>query len=184
VRLANSVYLFVHDRGSITSLLAHFDRKNIAFFNSARKLSDVNELPENPLVILRLRVGGGKPPTTTPTRRLDDKGEDAADLLFDQWWSAPVMRDAQRRKFSRHELIAVLRNHSGGGHVSSRTTEKMADLNRKNSMGWESGATAGGPTSPLLGFELASVAQIAHELRRTIERECADLLDAEGGDGR
>ena len=173
IRLAGSVYVFVHDHGkSSVSILSHVNRKNIPFHNTGVPLNPRNLLTENPLVMFRL--GGVGASVAIP--RYNDGHTQLPPLPFSKWWEAPVLRDNKRREFSRKNLIMTVRNKQGSGHVSADLDEAFSDLNNRNSMGWVT--VTNGHSQPLAGIEYATVAQIAHELRVTLELHCADLLQA------
>ena len=57
-RLANVVYILVHDYGKTTSLLTQLDRKKIGFVNTSRPINPNNLLTEMPLVIMHLSTDG------------------------------------------------------------------------------------------------------------------------------
>lgn len=172
IRIAAMVYIFVHDNGKKTvSLLQHFNRKDIAFFNTARPVDPRNLLTEHPLVVLQI---GPQSQKALPLF-ISESIHAYPPLPFSKWWEAPVLRDNRRRLFSRKNLVFTMRNKLGGGHVSSDIDEAFADLNRKNSMGWHKGSNSNSGI-PLLGFEFATVAQIGHELRTTLKQNCAELL--------
>lgn len=80
--------------------------------------------------------------------------------------------NADRKGFSRADLILTVSNKEGGAHIDPDIPEEWYGLTRENSMGWE---RFWGPIVISAGSPVpASVRQISYELRETI-RDQVDL---------
>ena len=177
-RLAGIIYIFVYDYGKHTkSLLKLVDRKTISFKNITIPLNPNNLLGETPLVIVRASTKG------IEYIPILDKGTpqhyQQPDQKFHVWWDTPVLRDDQRREFTRRRLITSMRHGEGGGHVDSHLDEDFSDLMRNNSVQWFF-ITGEKAFAPEYGPPYASVRQIAYEVELTLRAHCADILDLGG----
>ena len=174
-RLAGIIYILVHDYGKRTiSLLKLVDRKNILFKNTTIPLNPQNLLGETPLVIVKASTKG------IEYIPILDQGTpqhyQQPDQKFRDWWDTPVLRDDQRREFTRRRLVTSMRNAEGGGHVDSHLDKDFSDLMRNNSIQWF--FTSGEKTfQPEYAPPYASVRQIAYEIELTLRANCAEILD-------
>ncbi len=171
-RLAATIYNFAHDYGkSSVSLLTQINRKNILFHNTAVPLNPKNLLTEMPLVIIHASQSGHK---YIPIGKAPPPGAQP-DQSFSKWWETKVLRDKQRREFTRKNLVFNFRNGEGGGHVSPDLDEAFADLARNNSMGFVS-IIGNKEFIPEHDPKYATIRQIAYELHVTLTKNCSDYL--------
>jgi hypothetical protein len=89
---------------------------------------------------------------------------------FDDWWGQTVLRDAQRREFSRWDLVRVVSNQDGGAHVDPNVDELHYELTRLNSLGISRGTTPRDSPVP------ASIRQIGWEVHSMLHEHRPDLL--------
>jgi hypothetical protein len=173
-RLAGLVFMLVQDGGRRTvSLLSQVGRKQIGFVNTCRGIDPKNLLTEAPLVIMRMSGSGME----YCPRLADDPFPAPSDpiLRFSKWWEMPVLRDKERRLFSRKNIVWHMRNGEGGGHVDPTIDEQFADFERNNSMGWYvrlNGKEFAPEYSPIY----ATARQIAWEVKQTLRNNCSDLI--------
>ena len=95
---------------------------------------------------------------------------------FDDWWAQPIIRDAERRLFTREFVVTKTANQDGGAHVDPSLDEALHVLTRANSMGMFSGDDAF--ESPVPG----TVRQIAWEVHSMLYEHAPDLLALAGGE--
>ncbi|TXH15878.1 MAG: hypothetical protein E6R06_32135 [Mycobacterium sp.] len=71
-------------------------------------------------------------------------------IPFEEWWTEPVTRDADRTEFSRKDFVLALANKEGGAHVDPEIHESYNKIANLNSMGWTYSEGPGGRalTSP------------------------------------
>jgi hypothetical protein len=93
-------------------------------------------------------------------------------IPFDEWWTNPVIKDADGAEYTRKQLILALANQEGGAHVDRQVKAAYAALVDSNSLGWVvSGGTATAP-EPLEGnVVLTSVRQIAWEVLESLRQQ-------------
>lgn len=91
--------------------------------------------------------------------------------LFGRWLDSPVII-TQTRRYSRGDVVRLLRNKLGGGHVDPDLEESGAALTRGNPLVTEYQMNDGPPIK-LSGIELHTMRQIAHEVIRSVERKLA-----------
>jgi hypothetical protein len=95
---------------------------------------------------------------------------------FDAWWTEPVIKDMQKRVFTRRGLVLGVANKEGGSHVDPSLPEPYADLSRNNSLGWLVGGSHEQGTGTPLGNPVpASLRQIAYEVDASVCREFPEL---------
>jgi hypothetical protein len=87
---------------------------------------------------------------------------------FETWWNAPVIWDANDRKFTRREIVMAVAENDGGAHVDPSLPAAYHALSRNNSM--KMVAHSVDKTWDLAGPELPTVRQIGHEVLRTIHQ--------------
>ena len=165
-RLAVTIRLLVHDTAHSRSLLSQLDMKRTQFVDTAAPMNPRNLLTEASLVGIAMGPGGAK---YFPLLDGHPLGERLTD--FAKWWETPVLRDKSRTLFTRRELVLTAANQAGGAHVDPALDAAYAALTRKNSMGWV--VESGTRESPVLGAELATVRQIAHEVLKTLQESYA-----------
>jgi hypothetical protein len=155
----------VHDRGSSSrSLLSQLGRKDIEFFDSAPEFDPTNLAGHWGLVVMAIRRHG--PQGSSYLAPLDDLPQPSRLTAFDQWWSAVVFQDAEKRQVSRRGLILSVADQDGGAHVDPTLNDVYAALSRQNSLGWR--IVADGRDRPADPPHLHAVRQIAHEVLKTL----------------
>jgi hypothetical protein len=103
-----------------------------------------------------------------PKPRGGDRGR-----TFEDWWNQSVIRDAQRREFSRRDLVRVVSNQDGGAHVDPRVDEMHYQLTRLNSLGISRGDRPRDSPVP------ATLRQIGWEVHSMLYEHRPDLLPPE-----
>jgi hypothetical protein len=149
-------------------------KHSLKYVNTGPATDARNLLSQQTLVVL---IGGGKPSTKAFEAPLDNQRASqqriSPRLGFGQWWKMGVILEPQglepnanRRGFTRADLILTVSNKEGGAHIDPDLPEEWYRLTRENSMGWE---RFWGPIVIPAGSPVpASVRQITHELRETI----------------
>jgi hypothetical protein len=201
VRIALTIRVLVHDTKQSTSLLTHLGIRNtLSYIDTGvyRFLLDpalqawVNQV--NPGYIL-----AGPSPTDVGLVELGDGGRgrvgwyaplrlrrfaagtppDKATrkvATFDSWWNDPLVESSSQKSFSRSNLILIMANQDGGGHVDAEIDADYQDLIVDPLMWAEHGSliedkTLGGDIPEALhNVAFASVRQMAFELIWTIDR--------------
>lgn len=147
-RIAATIRLLVHDKGSSTSLLEHLGIKHrLEYFDS--RLGDVVSGRESDMSFIAVVLG---PDGMRYGNTLDAPiGWPTFD--FDHWWTTAVMQTRQHT-YSRSELVLKITNQDGGVHVDADLFEPYRQLSRENP--WRT-RSVGGPTrsmgSPVPGPE-------------------------------
>lgn len=173
-RLAVSIRVLVHDTKTSRSLLGQLGMK-------ARLFVDTSTHPPKSIItshtaLVGQTLGGEVdflPYLSNTTSR---------HIPFDDWWDGSIIVDNKQRAISRKQLVIDVCNTDGGAHVDPELKDIYAELSRDNSLcrskssgtGWE----------PVVGIELATVRQIAHEILKTLLPEYEPLPPAapkEGG---
>lgn len=174
-RLAVIVRVLVHDTKSSKSLLAQLGVKHsLKYINTGPATDTRNLLSQQTLVLL---IGGGEPNTKAFEAPLDKERARqeriSPRLGFGQWWKMGVILEPQkldpnadRKGFSRADLILTVSNKEGGAHIDPDIPEEWYRLTRENSMGWE---RFWGPIVIPAGSPVpASIRQVSYELSETI----------------
>lgn len=186
--IALIIRVLVHQHGQSRALLDQLGLREMKFLDSAGPINPRNLLPEHHLIAIRMQsaevaryiprivvAGDGLPPMR-PVR-------------FQDWWNEPIIRDADRRTFSRRSLVLNVADTDGGAHVDPELDEEYMALSRRNSLGWETSQAVGfslqlgnahvrPPGSPLQGRpELVCMRAIGHELLCTIHRNVPTFAD-------
>ncbi len=185
--IAAIVYVFVHEGGKRSpSLLTLLGRKSdMQFIDSAAPLNPKNLATETPLVMMRAGSDG------FVYQALKDQGPplNLPPASFSKWWEKPVLRDPQRRRFSRKNLIHFYRHFRGGGHVGKQhepqdnvPAQAFADMSATDPGAW---VFNNGVQSfvPEYGADYASVRQIGWEIEQTLRYGCSDLIPANSAPG-
>ena len=165
-RLAVTIRVLLHDTKNSKSLLGLLSLKqNTAYLDTAHDLDPKNLMSHHGLVGLRIGGGSGRfnAPLDSPRPNQPNKY-----ILFPAWWNKVVIKDSNKNKFNRRELILALANKDGGAHVDPELDSSYADLTRNNSVGWI--FNDGVNSSPIDEVELYSVRQIAYEVITSVER--------------
>lgn len=118
-------------------------------------------------------------------------------LNFEDWWNSEMVlsTDHDRHLFNRREIILLLANKDGGAHVDPKLPIEYAKLSRTLGMGLfiEKGSTTKvyrevaykklpqntpeiqNTDTPVLGVELHTIRQIAHEALISIKKKFPDI---------
>lgn len=157
---------------------------------SGGDVAEENYLPEHKLLLAgslsgtstawdaRLDQCGAKPPlpwqlqTHRRTRGLPIPRGGGRGRTFSDWWDQSVIRDAERRLFSRWDLVRVVSNQDGGAHVDLKVDAKHYELSRLNSLGMLRGETPRDSPVP------ATIRQIGWEVHSMLYEHRPDLLPA------
>ena len=174
-RLAVAIRLLLHDTPKSTSLLTLLNKKNINFHDSALPYNPRNLLSYSGLTMMRLSTKEGASyvapldegaPTRSKTRK----------IAFNTWWNGMfVIRDKDRKTFTRKELVLNTANTDGGAHIDPHLDEAYASLSRFNSLGWKvfrRDIEDDFRNSPVL----PSIRQITHEVLKTLTDEFPELF--------
>lgn len=165
--LATCLRVLLHDTAKSHALLEQVGALTSTLFaDTAMPIDPRNLLPaHNGLVVLQVQRGSGG---SYVPRCVADAAWDNPPLRFSTWWSAVVLRDAQRRTWVRRDVVLALANKEGGAHLDPSQPEEIKALERENSMGWV--YIEGDEQSPFLNSPLpATVRQIAHEVLVTLQ---------------
>lgn len=164
-RMAVTLRILLHDpeRGRGMSLLSQLGLKNEAFYDTAAPQDRFNPFSHSGLVVAVMDFKNA----VRWFAPLDDVTVGIRQVAFDEWWSAGVFVDHQRRTLTRAELIRTMADQDGGAHVDPKLDAKYADLSRHNSMQMFSGPQQ--KPLPMAGPERAAVRQIAHEVLKTLK---------------
>ena len=173
-RLAVVIRVLVHDTHKSTSLLTLLNKKNINFYDSATPYDPHNLLPHNGLTMMEISPEGarhtapldGGAPTRSRTRKIP----------FNVWWEGMfVIRDKDKRTFTRKDLVLNTANTDGGAHIDPDLDKAYASLTRFNSLGWKffrRDIEDDFRNSPVL----PSIRQISHEVLKTLKDEFPELF--------
>lgn len=132
IAAATHIRVIVHDTANSRSLLTHMGIKEIMkFFSTTEGINPRNLLPTEPFTLMRLGPSGAQ--------RLPFDDELISIKLrpvnFRDWWTTPVMKDAQGNIWTRENLILKLSNKGGGAHLEDYE-EKEETLRAGDSFGW------------------------------------------------
>lgn len=171
--LALVVRVLVHDTPKSTSLLTHLNKKNILFCDTALDFNPNNLLPHLGLIrvkgtVLGLGLGAG-----AYEAMLDDllPSITVKKEPYIKWWKKPVIVERnQEIELTRKDLVLAVTNQDGGAHVDHNLDEDYAKLTKFNALGYN--IFINGKLQPMIvGPELASIRQIAHEVLKSLKDE-------------
>jgi hypothetical protein len=180
LRLATIVFTMVHDAGTNRSILGLLDIKYKMFFMSSAFTSgsEVRGHAERytPLVEYeRYREVRQKNPglTIIPefvpiSTYMANRGKQPffRELPFEDWWETDLIFFDQEWALTRKKLVFVLRNQEGGSHFDGRegANPNFIALRKDVIM-----ATPGLGVGLMNGLELATMRQIAEELKISVQ---------------
>lgn len=132
IAAATHIRVIVHDSSRSRSLLTYMGvKESMTFFSSCEGINPRNLLPTEPFTIMRLGSSGAQ------RLPLDDEliSLKSRPVNFNEWWTMPVMKDAQGNIWTREDLIVKLSNKGGGAHLED-FEEKEETLRVGDSFGW------------------------------------------------
>lgn len=193
-RLALAIRMLVHDTNHSASLLTHLQvRDKLPWTDSAPgSIVGAAVTLSAGLCTMQMQLGGrGEARYAAPLSSLAPERIHPGQAFID-WWSVPVLVDAESRSFTRQNLVLWVANKDGGAHVDGALPGAYQALSRENSIGFTAGpgneegsvALAFGLTAsdgeltrsqadgePLANsLVLCQVRQIAWEVRDTLTR--------------
>jgi hypothetical protein len=178
-RIAVVIRVLVHDTDSSKSLLRQLRKKDMPFYSTPDPYSPGNLLSEYLGLFVRMSIVNDSP-VMTYEPILDDLPPERrwAQFPFKKWWEEQRMiRDQKRVVFTRKDLVLELANKAGGAHVDPKITHKYEELSYNNSIGVRMlSSLPKESTFPEHGPEYAALRQIGHEVQKTLEAHCSDLL--------
>ncbi|MDT5029679.1 MAG: hypothetical protein QOE61_6673 [Micromonosporaceae bacterium] len=120
--------------------------KTLTWVDSAGMPDPRNLLPEWGLVQAGIHIEDGKgtasyraPLGDRPQTRIRTKSllvPCGSRIPLDEWWTEPVVKDADGTLFSRKDFIMALANKEGGAHVDPEILESYNKIANLNSLGW------------------------------------------------
>jgi hypothetical protein len=195
VRLGTTVNNLMHNKGKSRSLLGQLGlRDSIEFVDTGTYRSDIEAWsrsyidqafgPDSGMVVAA--ANPGEVGLVTATHNTD------ADLVWvpvlgnrgarenrrKVWWERQVIETSFGGSFSREQLVHVMRNMDGGGHVDPAIDVRYDDF-RSDNLGFQYSKEAGDWTledppsgwhNPIGNIANASMRQIAWEIEQTIWR--------------
>ena len=126
--------LLYGDRGRSLALLHQLKIRDSRFVDTALPLLDGEKFPRCELAAIHVAADASWA-SYVPT--LSSIGGVVHKTPFHEWWTAPVVRDAIGRKFSRMSLVQEVRDTDGGAHVDQEQNEPYADFKSGKYMGWK-----------------------------------------------
>ncbi|WP_321396213.1 hypothetical protein [Emcibacter sp.] len=186
-RIAQCIRVLVHDTNSSHSLLSQLNKKDIPFHSTPMEDNKGNLLESHHLVYMRFGAGDDifvPILDDNPTRQPFDK------IKFNSWWKQVVSRFpstienpvkgatlSQAGTISRKQLVLTMANKDGGAHVDPVLTSHYAKMSKFNKGGWILGGGGKPDRSPTHGPQYATVRQIGHEIKLTLEHNFSDLCN-------
>lgn len=193
-RLALAIRMLVHDTNHSTSLLTHLQvRDKLPWTDSAPgSIAGAAMTLSAGLCTMQMQLGArGEARYAAPLNSLAPERIHPGQAFID-WWSDPVLVDAESRSFTRQDLVLWVANKDGGAHVDGALPDAYQALSRENSIGVTAGpgneegsmalafglATSDGELTrsqadgePLANsLVLCQVRQVAWEVRDTLTR--------------
>lgn len=111
------------------------------------------------------------PPVPIRTRS-GDQIFSGSRIPFEDWWTNPVVTDADGSRFSRRQLVLAM-----SGEDDPEAEAARMSLEHSESLGWVLGEAG---SRPLCGSPvIASIRQIAYEVLQSVAEQ-RDVLDASG----
>lgn len=201
IRIALTIRVLVHNTAQSTSLLTHLGIQGTlsyvdtgvyrSLFNTAlQELVDqvspgsivAGSNPADVGLVELGDAGGGRVGWFAPLRlhRFANGTPPAkatkAVSTFNSWWTDPLVESSSKKSFSRSDLVLIMANQDGGGHVDAAIDKDYKDLIVDPLIQARYGSTVedrdmGGEIPDALhNFAFASVRQIAFELSISLER--------------
>lgn len=159
-RLAVALRILLHESRQSKSLLGQLGMLDQVFLDSSSP-----HLAENLLThtgLLGVVVGTNDPPHHLAKLDLDPDVQTYSTVEFKFWWEETVIiDDLKGSQFTRKDIVRSIADMDGGAHVDSTLDEKYAKIREEPFWQYLNGL-------PILGVELHSVRQIAHEVLRTL----------------
>ena len=166
-RLAVAIRIVVHDTDSSRSLLALLKR-DIRFYDTALDYDPSNLLVVCGLLMMKMGTSGGE--YVAPLGNGSPQRYSNGKIPFAQWWDKIALVDGKGGKLTRKDLVLKVCNKDGGAHVDPKLDEPYHDFSRANSLGWK--FQKNGVEQDFGGRpELASIWQIAYEVRKSLQDE-------------
>jgi len=173
VRVAQGLRVLLNSNGRANvSLVSQIGATQSRFFDTAARYSETSLNTYSGLMSVQLDFGK-TPPVMRSLPVLDDNGRKL--VRFSEWWDVlPAIRDTNRAKFTRRQLVCWMANEDGGSHVDTGLSAAYHYLSRGNALGWWMEGSLGQVS--LMGAVDASIRQIAHEALRTFQRRNPELF--------
>ncbi len=187
IRISTSLVILLLNKGHNKSLLEQTGRSGIQFKNTCMHMPKAIPTKEIAIqaesLLARIDIGLG---TYMPL--YDDNNGNANLVSFEEWWDMNVLYSLDHRHtLSRGELITIMRNQDGGGHVDPQLEEKYAAFTIREEASMQLAKPGrvidiDGPTNPedwfnVSGRELSTMRQIAHEVLASLGQEI-EIVDS------
>lgn len=172
--IASRIRTLLYDSRSSESVLIQLKKKHILFYNTALDYDSRNPFSYMGLIKIIRRPEGDEffaPLDGDQSRYLNGK------IDFDSWWNKlTVLEDSNKNRFTREDLILKVANKDGGSHVDPYLDKDYVNLTRKESIGWRYANNTG--EGYIMGAELASLRQIAHEVLKSLKDAFPEIFDS------
>ena len=185
--LAAQIGTLVHDEGGSRALMPPGLRNRLGWVDTAGVPNPKTSASAACLTLMKVRSGASShgeyvpklglyPPAPIRTRSGEhiDRG---SRIPFDEWWTNPVLKDADGAEFSRKQLVLALATHAGAARDPEMAAAHAA-LSQSTSLGWvlsgENGSTTAFERSPVI----ASIRQVGYEVVQTITQQRDVIADA------
>lgn len=164
-RLALAIRILVHDTKKSTSLLTSLGVKDYIFYFDHFSIARITD---NPKPLLETRVGFQN--TGNGWKYIFLESDPEYTSTFSEWWNnLMIFGSSISDSFSRADIVLIVANQDGGGHVDPQLESRYYSLSRQNLIGWETSKGI------LNGPELPIVRQAAEEIERSILSQLRDI---------
>lgn len=129
-RIATHLRILLHNTKSSDALLFSLnDINKMYFLNIAHPYSEHNLLTHFGLLYTTVSPNGAE-----MKARLSK--ESANWVTFDNWWNEIVIRDYDKKTYTRKQVINQIANKDGGAHVDLHIQESLENLKNGKGSGW------------------------------------------------
>jgi len=156
-------------------------KTQLKYLSSAKRLPD-SHIPWLPLILMQ----ASETEAFHFMPKLDNERLYWTWLPFSRWWEEDIFKTADGEKLSRMNLVSALRSQDGGSHIDEELTDtnyvalklrndprvrrSKSDPAKKPRMLIFVGTSPLDDTEPIPNAHLATMRQIAWELRQSINR--------------
>ncbi len=157
-RMSAAIQTLCHNHGQSVGLISQLGRDSQKFLDSSIQWDPFNKHAHSTLISITIGSGGPK-----WIAELDGRPMWFVD--FDHWWTGAVITDGfdKGNTMSRRDLVGIMRNQDGGGHVDPMIDAAYAEM--RKSVNWSDGSTDKKAT---VDAEYHAMRQIGHELLKSL----------------
>lgn len=156
--MSSAIQTLCHTHGQSIGLLNQLGKDGQGFLDSSVEWDPFNKHAHSTLISIVASPDG-------PGWLAELDGRPMWFVDFAQWWTSPVLSDGfdKGNSMSRRDLVGIMRNQDGGGHVDPMIDAAYAEM--RTSVNWTDNSTNKQTTKDA---EYHVIRQIGHELLKSL----------------